>query len=37
MILNQFEGPGYIKVVDGTAVWTSKGETIMAILRSNLE
>jgi len=36
-ILNQFQAAEYIKVVDGNAVWTSKGETIMAMLRSNLE
>ena len=36
-ILNQFEAAGYIKVVDGNAVWASKGETVRAMLRSNLE
>jgi hypothetical protein len=36
-ILSQFEEAGYIKMGDGNAFWTSKGETIRAMLRSNLE
>ncbi len=36
-LLNQFEAAGYIKMVDRNAVWTSNGETLRAMLRSNLE
>ena len=36
-ILNQFERAGYMKLVDGNAIWTSKGETIRRMLSSNLE
>ena len=36
-ILDQFEKAGYIEIVNGCMNWTSKGETIRALLRSNLE
>ncbi|MGP8126227.1 MAG: hypothetical protein ACLP9D_00305 [Candidatus Bathyarchaeia archaeon] len=36
-ILNQFEKAGYMKIVNGNATWTSKGETIRTMLSSNLE
>jgi hypothetical protein len=36
-ILNQFEKAGYMKIVNGNAIWTSKGETIRTMLSSNLE
>ncbi len=36
-LLNQFDEAGYIKIVDGNVVWTSNGETVRAMLSSNLE
>ncbi len=36
-LLNQFEAAGYIKIVDRNAVWTPTGETIRALLSSNLK
>jgi hypothetical protein len=36
-ILNQFAKAGYMKIVDGNATWTSKGETIRTMLGSNLQ